>query len=78
VGFVDSHALKLRNGFRPTQVDAEITMANRARGSQTRAPDPLASPTQPAAVSGRPNPMSTVSMMSIEKPPPVVGLRWVG
>jgi CubicO group peptidase (beta-lactamase class C family) len=25
-GFVDSHALKLRNGFRPTQVDAEITI----------------------------------------------------
>jgi CubicO group peptidase (beta-lactamase class C family) len=25
-GFVDSHALKLQNGFRPTQVDAEVTM----------------------------------------------------
>jgi CubicO group peptidase (beta-lactamase class C family) len=27
-GFVDSHALKLQNGFRPTQVDAEVTMKN--------------------------------------------------
>jgi CubicO group peptidase (beta-lactamase class C family) len=25
-GFVDSHALKLQNGFRPTQIDAHITM----------------------------------------------------
>jgi CubicO group peptidase (beta-lactamase class C family) len=27
-GFVESHALKLHNGFRPTQVDAEVTMKN--------------------------------------------------
>jgi CubicO group peptidase (beta-lactamase class C family) len=32
-GFVDSHALKLRNGFRPTQVDAAITMKTNQNGT---------------------------------------------
>jgi hypothetical protein len=32
-GFVDSHALKLRNGFRPTQVDAELTVKTNDRGT---------------------------------------------
>ncbi|PRQ06535.1 serine hydrolase [Enhygromyxa salina] len=31
--FVKDHALKLRNGFRPTQVDAEVSMANNPDGS---------------------------------------------